>query len=100
MALGLVNERSTQTTRCEPIDLAYPTSWPTVLALELHQKMVVEHTPLGVGAQGSYQTAITQLTYQMQTTGWRVTVAGAPLPAIQYWVLETSTLGTDTRPGY
>lgn len=101
MAFGLVNERSTQTTRIDPMDLRYPNSWPTVLALELHQKMIVEHTPLGVGAQSSYETAITQLTYRMSTgLGWQITVAGAPLPAVDYWVLDVSTLGTDTTPGY
>lgn len=101
MALGLVNERTTQTTRFDPLDLRYPTDWPTVLALELHQRMQVEHTPLAVGSQTVYEASITQLTYRMSTgLGWQITVAGAPLPAVDYWVLDVSTLGTDTTPGY
>ena len=101
MAFGLVNERKTQTTRMEPILLGYPSDWPTVLALELNQKMTVEHTPMGVGSQASYSVIISQIAWSITgASGWRCTLAGAPLPAVSYWILDVSTLGTDTTPGY
>lgn len=101
MAFGLVGERKSQTTRMEPILLGYPSDWPTVLALELNQKMTVEHTPMGVGSQASYSVLIAQIAWSITgASGWRCTLAGAPLPAVTYWLLGTSTLGTDTTPGY
>ena len=101
MAFGLVGERKSQTTRMEPILLGYPASWPTVLALELNQRMTVEHTPMGVGSQASYSVVIAQIAWSITgASGWRCTLAGAPLPAVSYWVLDVSTLGTDTTPGY
>ena len=101
MAFGLVGERKSQTTRVEPILLGYPSSWPTVLALELNQRMTVEHTPMGVGSQASYSVIIAQIAWSITgASGWRCTLAGAPMPAVTYWLLGTSTLGTDTTPGY
>lgn len=101
MAFGLVGERKTQTTRMEPILLGYPSDWPTVLALELNQRMTVEHTPMGVGSQASYTVIIAQIAWSITgASGWRCTLAGAPMPAVTYWLLGTSTLGTDTTPGY
>ena len=101
MAFGLVGERKSQTTRMEPILLGYPSDWPTVLALELNQKMTVEHTPMGVGSQASYSVIISQIAWSITgASGWRCTLAGAPMPAVSYWLLGTSTLGTDTTPGY
>ena len=101
MAFGLVGERKSQTTRMEPILLGYPSSWPTVLSLELNQKMTVEHTPMGVGSQASYTVIISQIAWSITgASGWRCTLAGAPMPAVTYWMLGTSTLGTDTYLGY
>lgn len=101
MAFGLVGERKTQTTRMEPILLGYPSDWPTVLALELNQRMTVEHTPMGVGSQASYSVIIAQIAWSITgASGWRCTLAGAPMPAVTYWMLGTSTLGTDTYLGY
>jgi len=101
MAFGLVGERKSQTTRVEPILLGYPSSWPTVLSLELNQKMTVEHTPMGVGSQASYSVIIAQIAWSITgASGWRCTLAGAPMPAVTYWLLGTSTLGTDTYLGY
>lgn len=86
--------------RFAPMTLT-PTDWPTVLGLELGDRIAIESTPMGVGTQAVQAALIDSIGWQISDeSGWWFTVAGSPLPVNEFWILGTSLLDTTTIPGF
>lgn len=100
MAAGLVYLRKDPATRFAPMTVG-PTTWATVLGLELGDRIAIESTPMGVGTQAVQAALIDSIAWDISAaSGWWFTVAGSPVPANSFWVLGVSVLGTDTVPGF
>ena len=66
-----------------------PACWPTVLALELADRVTFESTPMGVGSQISEQLLLSQITWQAGDE-WSLVVAGDPITT--GWFIVGSSL--------
>jgi hypothetical protein len=81
--------------------------WPSVLARDLGDKVIVRRRPPGGGAtleQKSFLEGISHDAYPAHADGggpWRIVFNLSPTDrATDYWVLGTSVLGTSTRVGW
>jgi hypothetical protein len=100
MASGLIGRRSEPIIRTDAITVqpARQTSaWPTVLGLELGDRIRVELSPVGVSPQLAQTLLVERLDWSITAENWRVAITGSPVPDEDYWMLGTSVLGTDTR---
>lgn len=76
-----------------------PVVWPTVLGLELGDRVVVERTPQGVGSQIQVPLYLERIEHQITPTEWICRFSGIPAEpeaSTQYWQLGVSELGVDT----
>ncbi len=72
-----------------------PAQWPSVLALELGQRVTFEITPPGVGSQVATELILEQMDWNITIAVWELTVQGSPIPADAF-ILDSSALdGTD-----
>ena len=100
MASGLIGRRAEPIIRTDAITVqpARQTSqWPTVLGLELGDRIVVELSPVGVSPQLAQTLLVERLDWSITAENWRVAITGSPVPDEDYWVLGVSELGTETR---
>lgn len=100
MASGLIGRRSQPIIRTDAIVVQparQPTAWPTVLGLELGDRIVVELSPVGVSPQLSQTLLVERLDWAIEEDNWRLAITGSPVPSEDYWLLGTSALGTETR---
>lgn len=70
------------------------TEWPTVLALELGDRVTFEVTPQGVGSQVAKEMTVSTIRHDIRSGGfdWTVSLEGDPIDPTSYFVLGTSTL--------
>jgi len=102
-ASGLLSRRKEPIIRTDAIVVrpARQTSaWPTVLGLELGDRIVVELSPVKVTPQLSQTLLVERLDWQITTDNWQVAITGSPVPDEDYWLLGTSLLGTETIVGW
>jgi hypothetical protein len=102
-ASGLLRRRKEPIIRTDAIVVrpARQTSaWPTVLGLELGDRIVVELSPVKVSPQLSQTLLVERLDWQITTDNWQVAITGSPVPDEDYWLLGTSLLGTETIVGW
>jgi len=82
MAAGLVARGKTATYRLSPI-LSYPVKntsrWPTILGLELGQRVSFEITPMKVGAQNAQEVSIEGMEWLIEADLWSFIVTGEPV---------------------
>ena len=100
MASGLIGRRSEPIIRTDAITVQparQTLAWPTVLGLELGDRIKVELSPVGVSPQLAQTLLVERLDWSISVDDWRVAITGSPVPDEAYWVLGTSVLGTDTR---
>ena len=69
------------------------TQWPTVLGLEIGDRIQVEATPMGTGAQLSQTLTLEAIAWSISGDEWTVDLFGTPLPQ-GVFVLDTSLLDT------
>ncbi len=83
MADGLVGWRKDPQVRSLPLT-SYPQTdpaqWPSVLALELGQRVTFEITPPGVGSQVATQLILEQMDWNITIAAWELTVQASPVP--------------------
>lgn len=95
MARGLVARGKDPTWRVTPI-MAFPANntarWDEVLGLELVQRVTIENTPMGVGAQNAQDVSIDYLEWLIEAGNWALTIAGSPTKDV-WFVIGTSTIG-------
>lgn len=99
MVSGLLGRRAQPIIRTDAITVqpARQTSaWPTVLGLELGDRIVVELSPVGVSPQLSQTLLVERLDWAISEDNWRLAITGSPVPSEDYWILGTSLLGTET----
>lgn len=102
MASALVALESTPVLRTDPIMVipeVVPANWPTVLGLELGNRVTFEVTPMGVGTQMVEEMTLEQIGWQIQGPEWVMTVAGAPI-TVGFFVLDVSSLDGPDILGY
>ena len=104
MAAGLVYQRKDPQTRTPPMEILLGAPQQTtavvdkLLALELHDQITAEMTPMKLGAQISLAQQVEQIAWSIDDTGWTMTLSASPVKP-GFFLLGTSTLGTD-RLGY
>jgi hypothetical protein len=88
-----------------PSDDAHP-AWAHVFARQLGDRITVKWRP-PYGGTYSYPSFIEGIHHSWRASGetpWTTTFSVSPVPyggaGTAYWLLGTSVLGTDTRPGY
>jgi hypothetical protein len=98
MADGLVFWRKDPQVRSLPltsIPQTDPAQWPSVLSLELGQRVTFEITPPGVGSQVATQLILEQMDWDISIAVWELTVQASPIPP-DVFILDSSLLdGTD-----
>lgn len=98
MADGLVGWRKDPQVRSLPltsVPQTDPAQWPSVLALELGQRVTFEITPPGMGSQVATQLILEQMDWDITNALWELTVQASPIPPTAF-ILDTSELdGTD-----
>jgi hypothetical protein len=102
-AEGILSRRKEPILRADAITVkpARQTSaWPTVLALELGDRIVIEVTPRNVSPQIQRTLLVERLDWSISVDRWEVAVTGSPVPAESFWVLGTSELDTETVLGW
>ena len=96
MATGLVADRKTPKIRARPIAVVgqtQTTQWPTLLGLEIGDRIKVEITPLGVGSQIVQELLIERISWSIDTNVWTLELTGSPVPT-GFFLLDTSELDT------
>lgn len=71
-----------------------PACWPTVLALELADRVTFQATPMGVGSQTSKEMLLSQITWQAGDE-WSLVVAGEPITTGWFTVGSSLVDGPD-----
>lgn len=100
MSDGVLYLRKDAAVRFAPMTVS-PVDWADVLGLELHDRIAIESTPMGVGTQSVQEALVDSIEWDISAaSGWWFTVAGSPIPVGSFWVLGVSTLGVDTNPGF
>ncbi len=98
MAYGLVGWRKDPQLRSLPLSSVPqvdPAQWPSILALELGQRVTFEITPPGVGSQVATQLILEQMDWDITNALWELTVQASPIPP-DVFILDSSLLdGTD-----
>ena len=98
MASGLVGWRKTPQVRSLPlasVPQTDPAQWPSILSLELGQRVTFEITPPGVGSQVATQLILEQMDWDISNSLWELTVVGSPVPP-NVFILDSSLLdGSD-----
>jgi len=83
MADGLVGWRKDPQVRSLPLSSVPqtdPAQWPSILALELGQRVTFEITPPGVGSQVATQLILEQMDWDITNALWELTVQASPVP--------------------
>lgn len=83
MADGLVGWRKDPQVRSLPLSSVPqtdPAQWPSILALELGQRVTFEITPPGVGSQVATELILEQMDWDISNSLWELTVQGSPVP--------------------
>jgi hypothetical protein len=83
MADGLVGWRKDPQVRSLPltsVPQTDPAQWPSVLALELGQRVTFEITPPGVGSQVATELILEQMDWDITNALWELTVQASPVP--------------------
>jgi hypothetical protein len=77
--------------------------WPEVLGRAIGDRVTVERTPLGLGAQVSLEQLVQRVEHAFSPTEWETRLRGTPAPTDSVWILGDSTygvLGSTTRLAY
>jgi hypothetical protein len=96
MAAGLVQQRKDPKIRARPLSTVgqtQTTQWPTLLGLEIGDRIKIEITPLGVGAQVAQELIIERISWSIGSDRWELDITGSPAPT-QFFLLDTSELDT------
>jgi hypothetical protein len=96
MAAGLVQQRKDPKIRARPLSTVgqtQATQWPTLLGLEIGDRIAIEITPLGVGAQVAQELIIERISWSIGSDRWEMDITGSPAPT-QFFLLDTSELDT------
>jgi len=96
MATGLVVDRKNPKIRARPVSVVgqtQTTQWPTLLGLEIGDRIQVEITPLGVGSQIVQELLIERISWSIDNELWVLELTGSPAPT-QFFLLDTSSLDT------
>jgi hypothetical protein len=83
MADGLLAWRKDPQVRSLPltsVPQTDPAQWPSVLALDLGQRVTFEITPPGVGSQVATQLILEQMDWDITNALWELTVQASPVP--------------------
>lgn len=102
-AAGILSRRKEPILRADAITVKparQPSSWPTVLGLELGDRIVIEVTPKGVTPQIQRTLLIERLDWSISIDRWELAITGSPVPDESYWLLNTSELDTETVLGW
>lgn len=101
MAQGLVYQLKDPKLRARPLAL-YPqvktSTWPTILGLDLWQRVRFEITANGVGSQTQTELMLSQMDWYITQSAWELTVNGVAIPT-SFGREGSAVLGTD-RIGY
>jgi len=74
--------------------------WAEILDLDLHDRITVTRRPPG-GGTITADYSVERIEHDISPGGpWDVTFGLVPAAIDQFWILGTSTLGSDTRLGY
>jgi hypothetical protein len=96
MAAGLVQQRKEPKIRARPLSTlgqTQTTQWPTLLGLEIGDRIKIEITPLGVGAQVAQELIIERISWSITADRWELDITGSPAPT-EFFLLDTSSLDT------
>lgn len=96
MAAGLVQQRKDPKIRARPLTIVGQTQdtyWPTLLGLEIGDRIKIETTPLGVGSQIVQELTIERISWSIANGLWELELTGSPVP-VGFFLLDTSSLDT------
>jgi hypothetical protein len=102
MADGLVGWRKDPQLRSLPLSSVPqtdPAQWPSILALELGQRVTFEITPPGVGSQVATELILEQMDWDISIALWELTVQASPVPPTAF-VLDVSELDSTDVLGF
>lgn len=71
--------------------------FPQVLTRDLRERITFIRTFMGQGATFTQQVLIEGIEHEITEDDWHTYYALTPADTLAYWILGTSTLGTDTR---